>query len=137
MKLQLLELVAASVAVAVTAVVPTGNTEPEATLVVTVGVEQLSVAVGVAKFTAMDVAEVLGGSVTTIFAGQDKTGAVVSLTVTLVVAVLLFPAASVAVTVIWCVPNPTGVPAAGLWETVTEPQLSEAELPAVTSGIGA
>src|SRR5262245_9688443 len=40
-------------------------------------------------------------------------GAVISVTVKLVVQVALFPAASVAVTVIVCVPRPTSVPAAG------------------------
>jgi len=40
-------------------------------------------------------------------------GAVLSVTVKLVVQVALLPASSVAVTVIVCVPNPTIVPAAG------------------------
>ena len=44
-KLQVLELPVRSVAWALTVVVPTGKTEPEAGLLVTVGVEQLSVAV--------------------------------------------------------------------------------------------
>jgi len=46
-------------------------------------------------------------------AEQLTLGAVVSVTVKLVVQVALLPAASVAVTVIVCVPNPTKVPAAG------------------------
>jgi hypothetical protein len=46
-------------------------------------------------------------------AGQLTVGAVVSLTVKLVVQSALLPAASVAVTVIVCVPRPTRVPAAG------------------------
>ena len=61
MKLQELELPAASVAVALTVVVPTGNTEPEATLVVTGAAEQLSVAVGAGKVTAIEVAVLLSG----------------------------------------------------------------------------
>jgi len=47
-------------------------------------------------------------------AEQITLGAVVSLTVKLVVQVALLPASSVAVTVIVCVPRPTSVPAAGL-----------------------
>jgi hypothetical protein len=51
-------------------------------------------------------------------AGQLITGAVVSITVNVVVQVALLPSSSVAVTVIVCTPNPTGVPAAGFWVTV-------------------
>src|SRR6185503_6001243 len=46
-------------------------------------------------------------------AGQVTVGTVVSFTVNVVVQVALLPAASVAVTVIVCAPNPTSVPAAG------------------------
>jgi len=46
-------------------------------------------------------------------AGQMTVGAVLSVTVKLVVQVALFPAVSVAVTVIVCAPKPTSVPAAG------------------------
>ena len=46
-------------------------------------------------------------------AGQLTVGTVVSVTVKVVVQVALLPAASVAVTVIVCTPNPTCVPAAG------------------------
>ena len=46
-------------------------------------------------------------------AGQLTVGAVVSFTVNVVMQVALLPAASVAVTVIVCAPNPTSVPAAG------------------------
>ena len=46
-------------------------------------------------------------------AGQLTVGTVVSVTVNVVVQVALLPAASVAVTVIVCTPNPTSVPAAG------------------------
>jgi hypothetical protein len=48
-------------------------------------------------------------------AEQITLGAVVSVTVKVVVQVALLPAASVAVTVIVCVPRPTSVPAAGDW----------------------
>jgi hypothetical protein len=60
-----------------------------------------------------------------LFAGQLTVGAVVSLTVKVTLQVLLFPAPSVEVTVTVCGPSPTIVPAAGLWVTVTAPQLSE------------
>ena len=46
-------------------------------------------------------------------AGQFTLGAVESITVNVVVQIALLPAASVAVTVIVCAPNPTTVPAAG------------------------
>ena len=46
-------------------------------------------------------------------AGQLNVGTVVPFTVNVVVQVALLPAASVAVTVIACAPNPTSVPAAG------------------------
>ena len=49
---------------------------------------------------------------------QLTVGAVVSVTVKIVVQVALLPAASVAVTVIVCVPNPSNVPAAGDWLNV-------------------
>src|SRR5438552_18154721 len=48
-------------------------------------------------------------------AEQFTVGAVVSVTVKIVVQVALLPAASVAVTVMVCVPKPTSVPAAGDW----------------------
>src|SRR5216117_3176577 len=46
---------------------------------------------------------------------QFTVGAVVSVTVKVVVQVALLPAASVAVTVMVCAPRPTSVPAAGDW----------------------
>jgi hypothetical protein len=46
-------------------------------------------------------------------AEQITVGAVVSVTVKLAVQLALFPASSVAVTVMVCVPTPTSVPAAG------------------------
>src|SRR5438552_446145 len=48
-------------------------------------------------------------------AGQLTVGAVSSVTVKVVLQVALLVAASVAVTVITCIPNPTSVPAAGDW----------------------
>jgi hypothetical protein len=60
-KLQLLTFPAASVAVTLTVVVPTGKTEPDAALLFTVGEEQLSVAVGAVKLTGIDTAELFAG----------------------------------------------------------------------------
>src|SRR5260370_1039824 len=52
-------------------------------------------------------------ALTLIGAGQITVGTAVLFTVNVVVQVALFVAASVAVTVITCVPNPTRVPAVG------------------------
>jgi hypothetical protein len=67
--------------------------------------------------------------------GAVIVGAVLSITVNVVVAVLVLPALSVAVSVIVCAPTPTTVPASGLCVTVTGPQLSLAVVPATTLGI--
>ena len=72
-----------------------------------------------------------------ILAGQLIVGAVVSLTVKVVVQVELFPDPSVAVSVIVWGPCPTMVPGAGLCVTVTAPQLSAVVAPDLTSGTGA
>src|SRR5919197_95843 len=58
---------------------------------------------------------------TLVGAGQLTVGAVLSMTVKVVVQVALLPAASVAVTVMVCGPRPTIVPAAGLWVRVIDP----------------
>jgi hypothetical protein len=68
------------------------------------------------------------------------TGGVLSATVTVVVHWLLLLDPSVAVTVIVCGPSPTMVPAAGLCESVIEPdevQLSETVTPPSTFGTAA
>src|SRR5213076_569204 len=73
-------------------------------------------------------------------AGQITVGAVSSVTVKVVVQVALLVAASVAVTVITCTPNPTSVPAAGDWLNViplVPLQLSLALTPPNTSGTAA
>src|SRR5438876_3665810 len=70
-------------------------------------------------------------------AGQITVGTVSSVTVKVVVQVALLVAASVAVTVITCMPNPTRVPAAGDWLKViplVPLQLSLALTPPNTSG---
>src|SRR5438105_12464719 len=52
---------------------------------------------------------------------QFTVGAVVSVTVNIVVQVALLPAASVAVTVIVCAPTPTSRPTAGDWLSAIPP----------------
>src|SRR6266513_113796 len=79
-------------------------------------------------------------ALTLLGAGQLTVGAVSSLTVKVVVHVALLVAASVAVTVITCVPRPTNVPAAGDWLKViplVPLQLSLALTPPNTSGTAA
>src|SRR5258708_1072791 len=77
-KLQLLELPAASVAVANTVVVPTGKLEPDALLVTTVGTEQLSLAPTEKVTGAAHVPEI---AFTTMLVGQAILGGVLSMTV--------------------------------------------------------
>src|SRR2546426_527404 len=70
-------------------------------------------------------------------AGQITVGTVSSVTVKVVLQVALLVAASVAVTVITCVPRPTSVPAAGDWLKaipLVPLQLSLALTPPSTSG---
>src|SRR5438093_12978999 len=67
-------------------------------------------------------------------------GGVLSVTVKVVVQVALFPTASVAVSVIVCLPNPTNVPAVGDWLKLIalDPlQSSLTVTPLKTSGTGA
>src|SRR5438046_7692434 len=61
-------------------------------------------------------------------AEQFTVGAVVSVTVKIVVQVVLLPAASVAVTVIVCAPRPTSVPVAGDWVVVVAECALDADL---------
>src|SRR5438093_281444 len=79
-------------------------------------------------------------ALTLVGAGQVTVGAVSSVTVKVVVQEALLVAASVAVTVITCTPNPTSVPAAGDWLKViplVPLQLSLALTPPNTSGTAA
>src|SRR5207247_8770016 len=72
--------------------------------------------------------------------GQLTVGTVSSVTVNVVVQVALLVAASVAVTVITCVPRPTSVPAVGDWLKaipLVPLQLSLALTPPNTSGTAA
>src|SRR6185295_11623213 len=84
-------LPAPSVAVTVTVVMPSGNTEPLAGLYDSVGVDTASVAVAGVKLTVAPDALVASKAWS---AGGVTTGAVVSLTVTRKVAVELLPAPS-------------------------------------------
>src|SRR5689334_10421895 len=93
---QLCWLPLASAAVAVTVVVPTGNSEPEAGLQSTGAAPQLSVAVGQANVTICPPG---GAPVTVMFAGQTSSGFSVSFTVTVKEQVAVLPVLSVAVAV--------------------------------------
>ena len=123
LNVQELVLPVASVAVTVTSVVPTGNVLPEAGTLEVVTPGQLSVVVDEKVTTASHWPGIL---LTVISAGQVTTGASVSFTVTLKVQELVFPEASVAVTVTSVVPTGNTVPEAGTLEDVTPGQLSVA-----------
>jgi hypothetical protein len=120
-KEQVVMLPAASVAVAITVVVPVAKTEFDGIEVETVA-EQLSVAVGLKATTAPQ----LPASVFTVmFEGHVITGNWLSTTVTVNEHVVVLPAASVAVEVTVVVPVLKIEPEAGVVETVAE-QLSVA-----------
>ena len=123
MKLAVVVFPAASVAVYVTVVVPKANTDPELCELVNVTPEQLSVAVG-AVHVAIPLQEPIVLPIV-MFAGKAViTGALLSTTVIICVAVAVLPAASVAVQITVVVPigNATGA----LLLTVTVVQLSVA-----------
>src|SRR4030095_5323446 len=97
-KLQLDVCPAPSSAVALTVVVPTGNTEPEAGVLFTVTLdEQLSVAVTAGHLPTIDVAVEFIGRLTTTSAGHEMFGASVSWTVTTTSSVSEPPPVSVTV----------------------------------------
>jgi hypothetical protein len=89
-----IELPAASVAVHVTTVLPIGKIPPAGALFVKVTVVQLSAAVGAVNVT---VAVHPDPAVAVIATGVVNVGAVTSITITVWVAVVVFPLASVAV----------------------------------------
>ena len=95
LKVQLFVFPAASVAVAVTVVVPTGKTEPEAGLLTIVGTPQLSLPETV-KFTTAE--QVPTGALTVISDGHEMVGSSSSVTVT--VKLQVGPAELVQVTVV-------------------------------------
>ena len=118
---------AASVAVHVTVVVPTGNDEPDAGTQFTVAPGQLSDGVGTVYVTVAD-PEDGGDSTTVMLAGHVTVGTCVSLTVTVNEHVVfgLFGDASDAVHVTVVVPTGNEDPEAGTQETVAPGQLSVA-----------
>ena len=113
----------ASVAVHVTVVDPTGNVDPDAGVHVGVigpSTVSVAVAVNVSAFPEDDVV------VSLMSAGTVTTGAVVSCTVTWNDAVLVFPAASLALQFTVVVPNGKVDPEAGVHEKLVTPTLSVA-----------
>src|SRR5256886_4101957 len=135
-------LVAASVAVTVITCVPNPTRVPAVgdwLKVIPLVPLQLSLALTPAK-TSGTAARQFVPALALVGGGQVTVGAVSSLTVNVVVHVALLVAASVAVTVITCTPNPTSVPAAGDWLKViplVPLQLSLALTPPNTSGTAA
>src|SRR6266487_435868 len=110
-------LPAASVAVTVIRCAPRPTIVPAAGAwlkVIALGPLQLSLTVTLANTSGTGAWQVPSALATGI-AEQLTFGWLESLTVKVVVQVALLPAASVAVTVIRCVPRPTTVPAAGSW----------------------
>jgi hypothetical protein len=93
-KLQLLELPAASVAVALTVVVPSGNTEQDSGELTITGTEQLTLAVTV-KLTKAE--HVPGTAFTMMLPGQVIAGSVLSMTVIVWEALAVRPVPSDAV----------------------------------------
>src|SRR5216110_3483238 len=135
-------LVPASMAVTVITCVPNPTSVPAAgdwLNVIPLVPLQLSLAL-TPPITSGTAARQLVPALALVGAGQITVGAVSSVTVKLVVQVALLVAASVAVTVITCTPNPTSVPAAGDWLKViplVPLQLSLALTPPNTSGTAA
>src|SRR2546430_67708 len=135
-------LVAASVAVTVITCTPNPTSVPAAgdwLKVIPLVPLQLSLALTPPN-TSGTAARQLVPALALLGAGQITVGAVSSVTVNVVVQVALLVAASVAVTVITCTPNPTSVPAAGDWLKViplVPLQLSLALTPPKTSGTAA
>src|SRR5882724_1722315 len=135
-------LVAASVAVTVIVCTPNPTSVPAAgdwLKVIPLVPLQLSLALTPPN-TSGTAARQFAPALTLVGAGQITVGTVVLFTVNVVVQVALLVAASVAVTVITCTPNPTSVPAAGDWLKViplVPLQLSLALTPPNTSGTAA
>ena len=105
---------AASVATAVTVVLPGGNAEPDGGVVATVTPGQLSEAIGTGKLTTTELAP--GDAKTVTFAGHVIAGGWVSTTVT--VKLHVGPADELHVTVV--VPTGKNEPEAGVQVTVAQ-----------------
>jgi hypothetical protein len=126
-KLQVALLLAASFAVQVTVVTPSGKVEPDGGLHTTVGTpEQLSLAVGVANVATLPVMAGQAGAATMVmFARQVIEGGWLSLTVTVKVPVPVLLLASVTEQVTVVTPFWKVVPLAGVQVTLpTAEQLS-------------
>lgn len=130
-------LPAASVAVIVTVVAPSGAAKPAAGDWVTDVTPQLSVAEMPVVKSGSEAVQFAPAEADCAAAHDVMVGAVVSLTVRVTVHCELLPATSVAVRVIVVAPRPTEVPANGDCVTVTVLQLSRAVTPAVKSGTSA
>ncbi len=123
-------LPAASVAVQVTVVVPTGNVDPDAGVQVIVAPGQLSVTVEVYVTTA---SHEPGSLPTAISPGHVATGSSVSLTVTVNEHVSALPATSVAIQVTVVAPSANVEPEAGVQAIDAPGQLSVTEELKVTA----
>src|SRR5258705_4754578 len=113
-------LVAPSVAVTVITCTPNPTRVPAVgdwLIVIPLVALQLSLALTPPN-TSGTAARQLVPALTLVGAGQITVGTASSVTVKIVVQVALLVAASVAVTVITCTPNPTSVPAVGDWLNV-------------------
>ena len=133
-KVTWLELLLASVAVTVTIVAPSAKVDPEAGTATTVGAGSArSFAAGSAKPTTAPLAPVAS---TVMFAGGVTTGAVVSVTVTVCVAVPVLPAPSVALQVTVVAPTANGPVISGVG--VNDPSTSSLALaePSDTGVVG-
>jgi hypothetical protein len=117
-------LLAASVAVQVTVVVPSAKVDPEAGAHTTLATPHASVASGVAKPTSA--VHCPGAALTGMLLGHVIDGAVTSATVTVKVHVAALPPPSVAVQVTVVVPTGKVEPDAGTHATVAVPQSSVA-----------
>ena len=122
MNVPLLTLLAASVAVTVTLVVPSGNNVPLALEYAITGLALTSSVAVAAEYVTVAPFALVAGAVT--FEGNVKTGAIVSLTVTVNVPPLMFPAASLAVAVTIVTPTANVLPLAGEYVIVGLPTLS-------------
>jgi len=123
-KVQVLVLPAASVAMQVTGVVPNGKVEPDGGLQLAVTPGQLSVTIGAGKLTGKEFAPT--AALATILAGQVIAGGWESLTVTVNAHSLVFPDASVATQFTVVTPFGKVEPDGGVHTTVTPGQLSVA-----------
>lgn len=120
-------LPAASDAVHVTVVVPTGKNVPDAGTQTTDAPVQLSETEGVANATVAPTLQPCACEADTVMSeGQESVGAVASVTTTGNAHVAVFPAASVALHVTTVVPGPNDDPEGGEQTRFVPAQLSEA-----------